>query len=62
VAGVIFDCAGGVDPDHIANIDTRRRLCSALQPEEAGNVIALVLCFARERKSGNDEAQTKNQT
>jgi hypothetical protein len=62
VAGVVFDCTCGVDPDHIADIQTRRRLCSALQPEEAGDVVTFVLCFAHYWKSGDDHAQPQDET
>src|SRR5580700_2996617 len=49
VAVVVFHRIRGIDPCQTAEVQTRRRLRSVLQPQKTRNVIALILCFGGER-------------
>jgi hypothetical protein len=59
VALCILDGAGRIDPKQVANVKTGRRLRPALQAQEAGNIVALVLggrgkCEQKKRREKYD--------
>src|SRR5215469_16796573 len=53
IAVVVLDCVGGIDPGDVADVEPGRRLGSAMQTEEAGNVIAFVLGVTRRASQKN---------